>query len=39
MILSSNVRGVGGYPEDCGPQEIITFDLYGCPIILGNDGI
>jgi len=39
MILSLNVRGVGGYPEDCGPQEVITFGLFGCPIILGNDGL
>jgi len=39
MILSLNVIGVGGYPEDCGPQEVITFGLSVCPIILGNDGL
>ena len=39
MILSLNVRAVGGYPEYCGPQEVITFGLSRCPIILGNDGI
>ena len=39
MILSLNVRGMGGYPEDCGPQEVITSGLSGCRIILGNDGL
>ena len=39
MILSLNVRGVGGYPEDCVPQEVITFGLSRCPIILGNYGL
>ena len=39
MILSLNVRGVGGNPKDCIPQEVITFGLSGCPIILGNDGL
>ena len=39
MILSLIVRGVGRYPKDCSPQEVITLGLSVSPIIFGNDGL